>query len=409
MSALPALRYVDVFPIDHEGEKLVCFRDPTGMVDSALVMTPYALFVASHLDGTTSAGDIQKSFRESFGAEISWDDVMSVVRALDENGYLLTEKFARIERNIRKTFHESPTRPAHHAGNAYPKDTAELTTFLDAQFKRDGGPGRRPDLAGVDGRPLPGLIVPHIDFHRGGHAYAHGYLELAKHGRPDVVIVFGVAHMAEPSPFILTRKDFETPLGPVKTDQELVEELAGACDWDPFEHELAHRIEHSVEFQAVMLARLYGPSVRIVPILCSQFSDDPNLCKPGKIKPVQRFLDACNRIVRGGERRVTVIAGADLAHVGRRFGDPFDISEDIVKKVKRRDTQDLVYAEWLDAEKFYASVMQDGNERRVCGLRCIYAALRTLEGVAGRGEPLCYDYAPDPAGGIVSFATMALR
>jgi hypothetical protein len=106
---------------------------------------------------------------------------------------------------------------------------------------------------------------------------------------------------------------------------------------------------------------------------------------------------------------VTVIAGADLAHVGRRFGDAFDISEDVVKEVRKRDAQDLVYAEWMEPEKFYASVMQDGNERRVCGLRCIYAALRTLEGVASRGKALCYGYAHDPAGGIVSFASMALR
>jgi len=63
----------------------------------------------------------------------------------------------------------------------------------------------------------------------------------------------------------------------------------------------------------------------------------------------------------------------------------------------------------VNAEGFYSSVMKDGNQRKVCGLNCIYSALRTLDGIATIGEPLHYDYAEDPAGGIVSFASIALR
>ena len=60
----------------------------------------------------------------------------------------------------------------------------------------------------------------------------------------------------------------------------------------------------------------------------------------------------------------------------------------------------------LDAGKVYGSVMKDRNERNVCGLNCIYAAIKSLEGVVQKGEPLHYDYAHDPAGGIVSFASV---
>jgi len=61
----------------------------------------------------------------------------------------------------------------------------------------------------------------------------------------------------------------------------------------------------------------------------------------------------------------------------------------------------------VDADGWYASVMKDMNQRRVCGLNAIYAALKTLDGAADRGEFLKYGYAPDPAGGIVSFAGIA--
>ncbi|ETW97462.1 MAG: hypothetical protein ETSY1_22555 [Candidatus Entotheonella factor] len=248
------------------------------------------------------------------------------------------------------------------------------------------------------------MIAPHIDFHRGGHAYARAYLELFKQGQPDVVIIFGVAHISPPAPFVLTRKAFDTPFGALTTDQDLVRQLEAACSWDPYAYEMVHRTEHSIEFQAVMLSYLYGPNVRIVPILCSTFGSELGGVEPADIAGVETFLESCQDIVATLGRRVSVIAGADLAHVGRRFGDAFDISEPIVEGVAERDREDLEYVTAGDADGFYRSVMQDRNERRICGLNCIYASLKTVARSGATGELLHYDYAHDPAGGIVSFA-----
>jgi hypothetical protein len=52
-------------------------------------------------------------------------------------------------------------------------------------------------------------------------------------------------------------------------------------------------------------------------------------------------------------------------------------------------------------------VMSDGNKRHVCGLSATYSALRLLEGADGK--VLKYGFAPDPAGGIVSFASMSFQ
>jgi hypothetical protein len=148
--------------------------------------------------------------------------------------------------------------------------------------------------------------------------------------------------------------------------------------------------------------------VRIVPILCGPFAADPFVPSPDIRPDVAPFLAACRRIVAPEPKRFTVIAGADLAHVGRRFGDPFEIDAGVVRRVRGRDKEDLARVTDADPEGFYRSVMKDGNERKVCGLACIYAALKTVEGSAGKGEILHYAYAPDPLGGIVSFAGVSL-
>jgi hypothetical protein len=153
-----------------------------------------------------------------------------------------------------------------------------------------------------------------------------------------------------------------------------------------------------------MLAYLFGPDVRIVPILCGTFGSEAGGIAPANIGAVATFLDACRDVVSARGKRISVIAGADLAHIGRRFGDAFEISEPMVQQVADRDREDLCYVTAGDADGFYRSVMQDRNQRRICGLNCIYASLKTVESVGLEGTLVHYDYAHDPAGGIVSFA-----
>jgi AmmeMemoRadiSam system protein B len=403
--ALPALRHIDAFPVDHAGQRYICLRDPDGIVEQQMLLTPTAFFVAAHLDGTNGIRDVQQAFARQFnGQRLAAEDVQRVVQELDAQGFLLTEHFEALRQHIEEAFAASTTRPAYLAGKSYPEHPRQLRSFLAQQFIRDGAPGAGLDPQHGDGAPVRCLIAPHIDFHRGGHAYAHAYLQMFKQGRPEVVFIFGVAHVAPPVPFILTQKHFDTPFGRLETDQEVVQRLAGVCSWDPYAYEMVHRTEHSIEFQTVMLSYLFGPEVRIVPVLCGTFGSEFGTIAPAALSEVTTFLEACQEVCKALGKRASVVAGADLAHVGQRFGDPFEIDETIVREVETRDREDLGYVTNGDAEGFYLSVMQDRNKRRICGLNCIYAALKTAMPAGGNGTLLYHDYAPDPAGGIVSFA-----
>lgn len=406
----PPLRPLDAVPIDYQGQQMVCLSDPQGVVEDRAILSPPAFLIACLLDGRRGMDEVRNAFAEQAGGQKpDPDDVERVVQHLDGNGFLDSPQFETIRGEARQRFREAPARPAYLAGKSYPAEPDALRAFLDEQFTRKGGPGEAPVPEKTDGPALRGLVAPHIDFERGGHAYAHGYLRLAQARRPETVLLFGVAHASPLVPFILTRKDFETPLGTVQTDRDAVDRLAAACAWDPFEDELVHRTEHSLEFQAVMLAHLYGPSVRIVPVLCGAFVDDGAVAADADALPeVARFLDACRDLIRERDGRACVIAAADLAHVGKRFGDDYDIDDAAIARVGERDEEDLTVLTGLNAGGWYRSVMRDENARRVCGINCIYAALKSVEGAATGAELLSYGYAHDPAGGIVSFAGVAL-
>ena len=410
---LPALRSVEPSMIDHEGEPHICISDPTGVVEEQLALSPHAYLLALCLDGTSDLEGVRQRFAQHAGGHLVDDEhIMRVVEVLDYAGFLWSPRYHQLRREAEKAYRDAPSRLAFLAGRSYPEDTEELRGFIDRFFTAEGGPGPLPEHGGGDGPPLSALVVPHIDFHRGAFGYAYGYKRLFEAGRPETIFIFGVAHATPPVPFVLTRKDFATPFGTLAVDQEVVDALAETCDYDPFEYELTHRNEHSIEFQAVMLAYLYGPQVKIVPVLCAAMEEEGveeegGEGAPGRIsEPTRRFLARCREIARDPARRITVIAGADLAHVGQRFGDEFEITDEIVAVTGRRDEEDLAAAMAGAPDTWYASVMRDENQRRVCGLGCIYATLSAVEGAHGGGELLHYGYAPDPAGGIVSFASV---
>jgi AmmeMemoRadiSam system protein B len=274
---------------------------------------------------------------------------------------------------------------------------------MDGYFTLEGGPGR---IDGFSGGGVSGLIAPHIDFHRGGPAYAWAYRDLAERGEADLFVIFGTCHAGMADPFALTRKDYDTPLGPARTDVDFVDALARRAHQDCFGSELAHRSEHSIEFQAVFLQYLYAGrrDIRIVPVLTSFVHEAlARGRRPEDDRRVRGFLDALAETAAARQRRVTFIAGADLAHMGPRFGDPAPVSPAELEVIDREDRALLDTVEAGDAEAFYESVRRDNDRRRTCGLSPIYTLLRALDGA--RGTLRRYGQWPDPQG-VVSFASV---
>ena len=400
--AAPRLREIEAFPVDQDGERYLALRDPTGYT-AAVVMLPLGLLHVLRLfDGEHDVGQIQGAL-ERDGAPVRREHIEALVAALDEHGFLASPGFAARRQAMDAAFLAAASRPACHAGGAYPDEPVRLRATMDGFFAPPAGPGAREAFRGGG---IHGLVAPHIDFHRGGPAYAWAYRDLAERGEADLFVVFGTCHAGMPDPFALTGKDYDTPLGPARVDREFVHALAARARQDCFGSELAHRHEHSIEFQAVFLQYLYEGrrEITIVPVLTSFVHEAlARGAHPEDDSRVPAFLDALGDTVAASRRRVAFIAGADLAHVGPRFGDPSPVSPAELATIDREDRQMLATVEAGDAAAFFESARRDGDRRRICGLSPIYTLLRALGGA--RGTLRRYGQWPDPQG-VVSFASM---
>ncbi|MBI5882957.1 MAG: AmmeMemoRadiSam system protein B [Elusimicrobia bacterium] len=415
-SGLPCLRSsLEAVPTEHEGEPMFLLRDLEGLTQKSAALAPGGMLIASLMDGKRTALEIAALFAKSTGAELKADLVAKLAAELSDADLLETPRTARLRRQALQEFKDSGTRKAWHQGPAYPADVLELAKSFGEHLRDPKGPGK--DLAPEPTAPAAlGLFAPHIDFSRGGPSYAWAYQALSETRPPDAVVALGVSHMAPKSPWVLTRKSYETPHGPLAVDMGLYDDLRKALWYDPLEDEWVHRMEHSLEFQAVWLKHLWRDKAPAwVPILVSSFErfcpDRPPSCIPTVEGALVRIGEVLKARADSGAR-ILILAGVDLAHVGPRFGDSENPTPEAEARIEAEDRSSLGLALSLKADEFYLSVVKDGNKRRVCGLSAVYTALRWMSAVSGgkaSGRLLSYGQAPDPMGGIVSYSAAIFR
>ena len=413
MNDKPRVRPVEAFPVQQDGKTLVYLKDPLNFA-TPLGISPAGYFVLAHFDGQHSFTDVQEAYCKQFGSLLMSDDLKSFVDMLDQHYYLDSERFRDYKNAVVLEFRNQTTRVPAHVGGVYKADPEELKTQLEGFFSAPNGPGLpNSQLAGSTPRAI---VAPHIDFHRGGPAYAWAYKPLAESDGADLYILLGTSHYSGQTPYILTLKNFATPLGLVETDRDFVQRLQAKCAEDCFTDEYLHRGEHSLEFQVVFLkyiaqqrAALTGrpeKPFKIVPILVSSFhSAVVNQTLPEKESAVGTFLRTLRDLAALESRRVCFVAGVDLAHVGRQFGDREPITDDFLKWVESEDQKLVNRLVALDAPGFFNAVAKDQDKRRICGFSPLYSLIHLLDGA--RGNHLKYSQAFTPeTGSAVTFSSL---
>ena len=170
--------------------------------------------------------------------------------------------------------------------------------------------------------------------------------------------------------------------------------------------EIVHRDEHSIEFQAVYLKHRFGDRpLTMVPILCGGFHALIDQGKTPREDPqfeslITAVLDAEHAL--GGE--TVYVAGADLSHVGPRFGDP-PLDPRAKEEIEAIDREALRAAERGDAEGWFASIAAHADSSRICGYAPVYATLRCAAPQAGR--LLVYEQSDEKDRSMVTVAAMA--
>lgn len=399
----PVLRNLQFSPIKEGEDQYVVLWDPTGLSKDKLVLPLNYFFIMQHFDGEHSIQEIGALYLKRFGEFLMPDKVATLVADLDQKLFLEGDRAETARAQARNEYRHSPLRKTAFAGRSYEADGVKLKKQLDGFFASNEGPDFKPSEH--RGKPIKGLVAPTYDVKQAGPVYAWAYKELQEAAQPDLYLVMGTAYAGLESLFAVTDKDFETPLGLVATDQAIVGALKARRP-QFFAEDFCHRAEHAIEFQLPFLQDIVGTKKRItiVPVLTS-FSA-LSLRDETVRRSVDEFLDGLRAVLVESGRDYCVIAGAELAHLGMRYGDSAPPTDFSFHRSMQHDLEMLKAVEELKPEEFAAYIQKENDQRRISGFSPIYSLLRLIQ--AEKGQVLRYDRGiTDQYNSTVTYAAMA--
>jgi AmmeMemoRadiSam system protein B len=372
-------------------------RDPFQFSDATLIIPPALVGCLEFFDGNHGELDLRAYLVKLTGDLDVGGLVQHLTETLSAAGFLEDETFARLKDAAERAFAEAPVREPAHAGSGYPDDKEQLSkTFSEYMNGAASRTGSR--------RPVA-IAAPHVSPFGGVEAYRAAYSTLSPEDAERTFVILGTSHYGAPDRLGITRKPFVTPFGQTVTDTAIVDRIAQEAGAGALLEDYCHAVEHSIEFQVVFLQHLFGPRIRIVPILCGSFArsiyqgglpeDDDN---------VRRALGALGELAAKEGERLLWVLGVDMAHMGRRYGDSFEAKagRGEMEEVERRDRARIERMEQADAAGFWSLVQENRDDLKWCGSSPIYAFLKAVP--EARARLLQYQQWNIDEQSVVSFA-----
>ncbi len=368
-----------------KGRQMIVFHDPYRLTDQSIALDINTLAILQLLDGKHDFRDIQTVLMKRQGGRIIYlAEIESFIETLDRACLLDSEFFNHKMDTLRSEFCSRQTRPPVYAGKAYPAEPEHLSRLIHdvENTNSDKDLNNFPDN-------ISGILAPHIDIKVAGGVYVDTYRRLQ--GRHyDLVVILGINHHEQEGLFNISGKNYLTPYGEIETDRDFITALKklapeGTLAPDDF----GHMIEHSIEFQTVFLHHYLQGPFSIVPILCGSIHEFIRRKEP--VSHDKKFLgmaEAMKKLMRERKGNTLLVAGVDLSHVGRKFGDqlPADV---ILPQATENDRTILSLLTGRDAEGVFRNALETQDRYHVCGLPAILLLASLLN--EDRAEILHFD------------------
>jgi MEMO1 family protein len=400
---LPRLRLgLDFIPSNDPEHPGLLIRDPLKFSDAMLLIPPQLVECLACFDGEQTSLDLRSNLVRITGEIQIGELEKHLCDTLSQAGFLEDETFEAQRLARVNEFIAAPKREASHAGSAYPDNADEARKSISEFMQGALPPGAEDSLIGI--------AAPHVSPFGGWESYRDAYSALLPAYQDRTFVVLGTSHYGEPDRFGLTRKPFVTPFGETTTAGHLVDELAQAAPESIRMEDYCHAIEHSIEFQVLFLQYLYGPNIRVLPILCGSFLRSIYQGgKPEGNEQVQRFFDSLGNISAREGNKLLWVLGVDMAHMGRRYGDQIIARADEAEMtaVAERDKRRIERLTQSDPQGFWELIQENQDDLKWCGSAPMYTFLKAVP--QARGTLRRYQQWNIDEQSVVSFAAIGFR
>lgn len=180
-------------------------------------------------------------------------------------------------------------RPPAVAGAFYPGNALQLLASIEGYT-----------TATAEKCRALGVLSPHAGYQYSGRVAGELYSRITI---PDTVVIIAPNHTGYGVPYSLwPGGPWQTPLGNVETNDEIVEELARSCDLLEKDRE-AHLCEHAAEVQIPFLQH-FNPYVKIVVMVISSRN----------VSDLRYIGTSLSRVLQRLSPQALVVASSDMTH-----------------------------------------------------------------------------------------------
>ncbi len=357
----------------------IVLSDEIGFAKEQTAFSEMMLHILQQIDGKKSFTDLHQWVLENINSALTLQSIKEPIEELIKRGFFQTEDFLAYKSNFYKQLNKSTIRTPICAGSSYSALKEQLNIEIDEILSANIENGI-PNNAKA-------IIAPHIDFKIGKEAhrvYASAYSAI-KNTNPDVVIILGTSHSYSNAFFMMSAKNYLTPLGEAKTNLDVVNYL---LDKTPERiakiDEMAHLNEHSVEFQVVLLQKLFAEKdITFLPIVTGSMHEYVAVNgKPTADNELMAFISKLQKLESVFEKKVLIVASVDFAHIGRKFGDDFN-AEYYLDTVRKEDAVLLNKLSEGDSDEFLEKISKDKDKWKICGTSPIYLLMQILNNSKG--------------------------
>ncbi|MGO9139623.1 MAG: AmmeMemoRadiSam system protein B [Syntrophales bacterium] len=364
----PVLRR-DIQPVATtiKGRRMIAFHDPYHLTDQSIALDFNTLPILQLLDGFHDLMDIQTMLMKRQGGRIVYvSEIESFLESLDRACLLESPSFHQKMCELRSEFSSQPIRLPVHEGKSYLSDPAELAHFIENVESNIGQEYLQHTTDNITG-----ILAPHIDINIARDVYVNTYRYL-KGKSYDTVVILGINHHLQEGLYCVSEKNYATPFGEIKADKDFIRRLkkavpSGTLAPDDF----GHMTEHSIEFQTIFLHYYLKCSFTIVPILCGSVHEFIHERK--NILTDERFrgmVTLMKQLLEEKKGRTLIVAGVDLSHVGRKFGDQAS-ADVLLPEATACDKIILSFISRGDPENIFQKAVETMDRYHICGLPAI--------------------------------------
>lgn len=227
-------------------------------------------------------------------------------------------------------------------------------------------------------RKIRGLIAPHAGYVFSGLCAGKGYKEIEDKDYKTVIIL-GISHQYPLNkPVVSAFKEYETPLGTVPVDTEMIKEIM-KYDKDITNNEQAEAREHSIEVQIPFIQTIL-PKAKIVPILAA-----------GGERDLSNLALALSKVI---SEKTLIVASSDLSHYPN-YEDANKVDKETISMLVNFEKKAII-----EKELNVASSNIPGLSTYLCGFYPVLVLIKTMRliGIDKAREIFYYNSGDTPYG-----------